>query len=140
MFDVQEREDVDAAIARCYYAHGIPFNVVKPQFQGMLYAINNAAKGYVPPKYERLRTSLLDKERSRNDSPLNALRNEWPTYGVSIISNGWSNVKNQSLMNIMVVSGGKAMFVNGYDCSESEHTSQNIADILLKANDHNSSL
>ncbi|ERN18985.1 hypothetical protein AMTR_s00194p00040050 [Amborella trichopoda] len=119
MFDAHAREDVAAAIARCYYAHGIPFNVVKgPQFQEMLYVINNAPKGYVPPKYERLRTSLLDKERSRIDSLLGTLRNEWPTCGVSIVS------------------GCKAMFVNGYDCSEIEHTSRNIADILLKANDH----
>ncbi|ERN18987.1 hypothetical protein AMTR_s00194p00041600 [Amborella trichopoda] len=103
MFDAHAREDVDAAIARCYYAHGISFNVVKgPQFQEILYAIYNALKGYFPPKYERLRTSLLDKERSRIDSQ----------------------------------HGGKAMFVNGYDCSEIEHTSQNIADILLKAIDH----
>ncbi|ERN08417.1 hypothetical protein AMTR_s03489p00005840, partial [Amborella trichopoda] len=119
MFDAHAREDVDAAIARCFYAHGISFNVVKgPQFQEMIYAINNAPKGYVPPKYERLRTSLLDKERSQIDNKLGALRNELPTYGVSIISDGWSNVKNQSLINIMVVSGGKAMFVIGYDCFE----------------------
>ncbi|ERM98275.1 hypothetical protein AMTR_s01894p00009550, partial [Amborella trichopoda] len=89
-----------------------------------------------PPKYERLRTSLLDKERTRIESQLGASRNEWPTYGVSFISDRWSNVKNQSLINIMVVSGGKAMFVNGYDCSEMEHTIQNIADILLKGIDH----
>ncbi|XP_011624458.1 uncharacterized protein LOC105420884, partial [Amborella trichopoda] len=31
---------------------------------------------------------------------------------------------------------GKAMFVIGYDCFEIEHTSQNVADILLKAIDH----
>ncbi|ERN03022.1 hypothetical protein AMTR_s00205p00021920 [Amborella trichopoda] len=89
MFEAHGREDVDAVTARYFYAHGIPFNIVRgPQFQEKIYAINNAPKGYVPPKYERLRTRLLDKQRSQIDHELGALRNEWPTYEISIISDG----------------------------------------------------
>ncbi|CAL5380973.1 unnamed protein product [Camellia sinensis] len=32
---------------------------------------------------------------------------DWSTHGVSIISDGWSNLKNQPLINIMAISGAK---------------------------------
>ncbi|ERM96108.1 hypothetical protein AMTR_s00841p00011080, partial [Amborella trichopoda] len=65
------RDDVDNTVACFFYAHGIFFNVTKgPRFYEMIYAVNNGPKGYVPTKYQRIRTTLLDKERSRINQAL----------------------------------------------------------------------
>ncbi|ERN10457.1 hypothetical protein AMTR_s00026p00236260, partial [Amborella trichopoda] len=91
-------------------AHNIPFNVSNgPKFHEMVYAINHGPKGYMPPQY--VRTSLLDRERSKIERALASLRNDWTTY----------------------VSRVEAMFLDGHDCSSKENISQNITNILLKA-------
>ncbi|GLJ04830.1 hypothetical protein SUGI_0004480 [Cryptomeria japonica] len=65
LFDVQGREAVDAAIGRFFYANRISFNVARsPFYEEMVRAINNAPAGYKPPGYEKLRTTLVDKEKS----------------------------------------------------------------------------
>ncbi|CAL5328732.1 unnamed protein product [Camellia sinensis] len=99
----------------------------------MVTAINNAPKGYKSPNYEKVRTNLLDKEQSKVQQSLNPLMQDWSIHGVSIVFDGWSNLKNQTLINIMAVSGGKAIFISGHDVSSKEKNATNIADLLIKA-------
>ncbi|KAL7236186.1 hypothetical protein ACSBR1_019449 [Camellia fascicularis] len=133
MFHIRNREEVDQTIARCLYSNGIAFNVVRsPWWADMVTAINNAPKGYKSPNYEKVRTNLLDKEQSKVQQSLNPLMQDWSIHGVSIVSDGWSNLKNQTLINIMAVSGGKAIFINGHDVSSKEKNATNIADLLFK--------
>ncbi|GFY88715.1 hypothetical protein Acr_06g0006550 [Actinidia rufa] len=101
----------------------------------MVTAIKNEPKGYKSPNYEKVRTSLLDKQQGKVKHALSPLMQEWATNGVSIIYDGWSNLKNQPLINVMAVSGGKAIFLNGHDVSAVEKTGANIAELLLKAID-----
>ncbi|KAL7209969.1 hypothetical protein ACSBR1_031524 [Camellia fascicularis] len=134
MFHIRNREEVDQTIARCLHCNGIAFNVVmSPWWADMVTAINNAPKGYKSPNYEKVRTNLLDKEQSKVQQSLNPLMQDWNIHGVSIVSDGWSNLKNQTLINIMAVSGGKAIFINGHDVSSKEKNATNIADLLFKA-------
>ncbi|KAF7112916.1 hypothetical protein RHSIM_RhsimUnG0179400 [Rhododendron simsii] len=131
MFKISTKEDVDQRIARCLYGNGIPFNVVRsPLWADMVAAINNAPKGYKSPNYEK------DKEQNKVRQALNPLMQDWSTHGVSIMSDGWSNIKNQQLINIMAVSGGKAIFINGHDVSAVEKNATNIAELLFKAIDY----
>ncbi|KAL7206240.1 hypothetical protein ACSBR2_019031 [Camellia fascicularis] len=133
MFHIRNREEVGQTIARCLYSNGIAFNVVRsPWWADMVTAINNAPKGYKSPNYEKVGTNLLDKEQSKVQQSLNPLMQDWSIHGVSIISDGWSNLKNQTLINIMAVSGGKAIFINGHDVSSKEKNATNIADLLFK--------
>ena len=60
---------------------------------------------------------------------------DWSTHGLSIASDGWSNLKNQQLINTMAVSGGRAVFVNGHDVSGMEKNGLNIAEFIFKAID-----
>ncbi|KAI8561094.1 hypothetical protein RHMOL_Rhmol04G0310100 [Rhododendron molle] len=137
MFNISSKEDVDQRIARCLYGNGVPFNVVRsPLWADMVAAINSAPKGYKSPNYEKVRTTLLDKEQNKVRQALSPLMQDWSTHGVSIISDGWSNIKNQHLINIMAVSGGKAIFISGHDVSSVEKNATNIAELLFKAIDY----
>eukprot|EP00253_Pinus_taeda_P024936 PITA_24936 len=50
LVNVQAREETDCRVARCIYACGIPFNVVRsPYWQDMIRAINKAPQGYKGP-------------------------------------------------------------------------------------------
>ena len=64
-FDIQTRARLDAEIARIFYTGGLPFNLAKNPYYVSSYsfAANHALGGYVPPGYNKLRTTLLQKEK-----------------------------------------------------------------------------
>ena len=134
--DITGREEVDAKVARFLYACGVPFNVLRsPYWHSMVKAINKAPIGYKSPGYEKARTVLLDKEKAKVKRALTRFTDGWADVGVSIVSDGWTNVRNQHLINILGVSSTGAVFLGAHDSSSVMASSQNIADILLKTID-----
>lgn len=75
---------------------------------------------------------LLDKEREKIHRSLSQFINEWVNSGVSIISDDWTNVIKQHLINVLgVLRSGTVFFV--VDGSSSiTSCPQNITDHLLK--------
>jgi hypothetical protein len=90
------RDDVDAKVSRFLYACGIPFNVLRsPYWHEMVQAINGAPKGYRSPEHDKARTLGLDRERAKIQGALGKFTNDWNLHGVSIVSDGWTNVKGK---------------------------------------------
>jgi hypothetical protein len=124
------RDDVDAKVYMFFYACGIPFNVLRsPYWHEMVQAVNGAPKGYRIPRYDKARTLGLDRERAKIQG---ALGNEWNLNGVSIVSDGWTNVKGKPLINILSVSKSGVIFLSAHDYSDRYKTRINIAYALLK--------
>jgi hypothetical protein len=98
----------------------------------MVQAINGAPKGYRRLGYEKARTLGLDSERAKIQGSLGKFTNEWNLNGVSIVSNGWTNVKGKPLINILGVSKSGVIFLSAHDYSDRYKTGINIADALLK--------
>jgi hypothetical protein len=116
LFDITHREEVDAKVARFLYACGVPFNVLRsPYWHSMIKAINKAPIGYKIPRYEKARTVLLDKEKAKVKRDLTQFTDGWADVGVSIVSDGWTNVRNQHLINILGVSSTGALFLGAHD-------------------------
>jgi hypothetical protein len=64
--DIGGRDEVDAKVVWFLYVCGLPFNVLhSPYWHDMAQAINKTPKGYKCPKYEKDRTMLLDRERTK---------------------------------------------------------------------------
>ncbi|XP_039819268.1 uncharacterized protein LOC120681712 [Panicum virgatum] len=133
-FGMIERDAVDMAIMQCLCANGIPFNVLRsPQWSEMVAAINKGPKGDKSPSSEKARTSLLDACKRNVEQDLGALKNTWHTHGVSIVSDGWTNMKNKPLINVIASNSRGSMFLYADDFSGIEKTGEAIADYLLKA-------
>jgi hypothetical protein len=60
------------------------------------------------------------------------MTNSWNEHGVSIVSDGWTNVKGKPLISVLVVSVSGAIFLSAYDYSEKFKTDINIAEPLLE--------
>ncbi|KAI8556403.1 hypothetical protein RHMOL_Rhmol05G0250100 [Rhododendron molle] len=127
--EILEDDDVEELMAT-------PLWKYVTKISDMVAAINSAPKGYKSPNYEKVRTTLLDKEQNKVRQALNPLMQDRSTHGVSIMSDGWSNIKNQQLINIMAISGGKAIFINGHDVSSVGKNTTNIAELPIKAIDY----
>lgn len=64
-FGVEIRDQLDQEIARMFYIEGLPFNLARnPHYlRAFQFAANNKIDGYVPPSYNKLRTTLLQKKK-----------------------------------------------------------------------------
>eukprot|EP01018_Ginkgo_biloba_P009952 Gb_24212 [translate_table: standard] len=134
MMEVGGREDVDSRVARCIYAWGISFNVVRsPYWQDMVRAINDGPKGYKTPSLEKVQTTLLTKEKSLVAQSIEPIRASWHTTGVSIVSDGWTDARNRPLINMIVVCPKGSMFLNAMDCNGELKDATFIANILINA-------
>ncbi|KAM0876754.1 hypothetical protein ACQ4PT_035969 [Festuca glaucescens] len=129
-----ERDDVDMKIMLFLCANRIPFNVLRsPQYFEMVAAIQKAPKGYKPPSYEKSRTTLLDACKRKVETDLAPVRQTWYSHGVSVISDGWTNMKNQPLINVIVSHSRGSVFLYAENFSGEEKTGEAIAKKLLQA-------
>ena len=105
-FNNQYREQLDSLIARTFYSAGLPFHFAKnPYWIEMIkFAANNNLVGYIPPSYNKLRTTLLQKERTHIDKLLKLIKDTWKEKGLSIVSDGWTDVQKRSFINFMATS------------------------------------
>ena len=112
MFDTTDRKNVDAAIGRLFFGSGMPFNIARsPLWKEAISMVNNAPKGYVPPSYEKLRTVVLDDEKKHIEERLQDFQGSWSYTGVSIVSDGWTDIAHRPLINILVSSPNGIMFI-----------------------------
>ena len=89
-----------------FYISGLPFNFARNPYyrNSYAYAATHSIPGYVPPGYNALRTTLLQKERAHVERLLKTIKDFWLENGVSMVFNGWSDPQRRPLINSMVVS------------------------------------
>ncbi|CAH1421335.1 unnamed protein product [Lactuca virosa] len=88
------------------YTGGLPFNLARnPHYvRAFQFAANKKIEGYVPPGYNKLRTTLLQKEKDNVHKLLEPLRSTWKEKCVTIVSDGWSDPTRKPLINFMATS------------------------------------
>ncbi|XP_023743186.1 uncharacterized protein LOC111891374 [Lactuca sativa] len=129
-----ERSMVDLQIVKALCANGIPFNVLRnPQFCDMINAIRKAPEGYKASSSEKARTVLLDECVRDVDKSLTPFKDTWYSQGLSIVSDGWSNIKHNSLINVLAVNFHGVMLMHADDFYGVEKTGARIAEFLRQA-------
>ncbi|GMP42453.1 hypothetical protein CsSME_00012201 [Camellia sinensis var. sinensis] len=134
-FNVAQRDIADKDCARMFYASGLPFNLARsPYFRKYSQSLaNSSLMGYTPPSYDRLRTTLLSREKAHVNRPLQPIRDTWNKKGVSLLSDGWSDRQRRPLINVMASSAGGAMFVKAIDSSGIVKDGEYVASLFIKA-------
>eukprot|EP01018_Ginkgo_biloba_P007030 Gb_02764 [translate_table: standard] len=92
-----------------------------------------APSGYKPPGFEKLRTTLVDKEKSHVEEEVAPLKHAWSIDGCSIVMDGWTNIRNHPLLNIIVSSTSGPYFFRAIDCSRKEKNTFFLRDVLSSA-------
>ncbi|RZC29160.1 hypothetical protein D0Y65_000946 [Glycine soja] len=118
-------------IARFFFRNGIPFNVAKSKsFKLMIEAIGTYGPHLKPPSYHELRVPLLKKELEYTKGLLRGHEEERIKYGCSIMSDGWTDRKNRTLINFLVNCSLGTQFMRSVDASEYMKTGQKIFELL----------
>ncbi|KAL4598363.1 hypothetical protein ACB092_11G054500 [Castanea dentata] len=117
LFQNNARHELDSQIARMFYIGGISFHFARnPYYRSSYsYAATHSIPGYIPPGYNVLRTTLLQREKAHVDRLLKPIKDFWVENGVSTVSDGWSDPQRRPLINIMVVSDGGPVFIKAID-------------------------
>ncbi|XP_042012124.1 uncharacterized protein LOC121760536 [Salvia splendens] len=121
--DVQEKELRDRActkLAKWFYEAGIPFNAAKHEsFKIAIESVGQYGPGMKPPSYHELRVPLLKKEVESVSALVKEHRDDWATYGCSIISDGWrDSVSHKEIINFLVNSPKGSIFIKSVDVSD----------------------
>ncbi|CAL5347327.1 unnamed protein product [Camellia sinensis] len=136
-FNQSVREHLHSLIARMFYSAGLPFHLARnPYFvDAFQYAAENQIVGYVPPGYNLLRTTLLQKERANIERLLEPTKKSWDEKGLSIVSDGWTDAQRRPLINFMAACNGGAMFIKAVNCEGETKDKYHIAKLISEVID-----
>ena len=95
----------------------------------MIEAIGTYGPHLKPPSYHELRVPLLKKELEYTKGLLRGHEEERIKYGCSIMSDGWMDRKNRTLINFLVNCSLGTQFVRSVDASEYMKTGQKIFEL-----------
>ena len=96
-------EPIIESICRFLYGHALPFVLVKsPLFASMVETIGNYGRGLKPLSYHETRVTYLKKEVNNLTLMLEKYKKEWKKTRCTLMSNGWLDKKNRSLINFLV--------------------------------------
>ena len=75
-FQNTTRYELDSRIAKMFYTGVLSFNFARNPYyhNSYAYAAANSIQGYVPPGYNALRTTLLQKERAHFERLLKPIK------------------------------------------------------------------
>ncbi|KAM0041362.1 putative ribonuclease H-like superfamily [Helianthus debilis subsp. tardiflorus] len=118
-------------IGRFFYENGIPFHAAtSPSFTSMLRSVGNFGRGLKPPTMHELRTWILKEEVKTTTEMVNDIKATWKTTGVSLLSDGWSDMRNRSLINFLVNNQYGTVFLKTVDASNCVKDAEKILELL----------
>ncbi|XP_028550851.1 uncharacterized protein LOC110112362 [Dendrobium catenatum] len=111
-------ERVCKDIGRFFYENAISFNVAtSPAYYNMIRSVGAFGRGFKPPTMYDLRTWIL-KELESTDKSIEEIKKTWAQTGVTIMSDGWSDIKHRSLINILINNPYGTVFLRSIEASD----------------------
>ena len=81
----------------------------------------------MPPSLEKIRTSLLEREKRAVEIAAETTRDSWAAQGISLIVDGWSDTRKRSIHGVVAYSKGESYFVDSHDASETGKSADVLA-------------
>ncbi|RVW19250.1 hypothetical protein CK203_095877 [Vitis vinifera] len=129
----EARERACTLITRWMYEAAIPFNAVTyPSFQPMIEAIGQYGVGMKGPTFHEVRVTNLKKELALTKDLMKDHMVEWGKNGCSIMSDGWTDRKERTLVNFLVNYSKGTMFMQSIDASSMIKTGEKMFELLDK--------
>ena len=119
------------AIANFWYHCDIPFNYARsPYWQSMIDAVAIVGLGFKAPTSESLRTKLLLETVDDVNLSLVEFRSSWAETRCTIMSDGWTDQRNRTLINFLVSCPKGTMFLKSVDASNKVKSIQLICEMI----------
>ncbi|KAL6584545.1 hypothetical protein OROMI_003834 [Orobanche minor] len=83
----------------------------------MCRSIGNYGRGLKPPTAHELSHWILDKEVQTTQEIIDDVKKTWTQTGVSILSDGWKDIRGRQLINFLVNNPHGTVFLKSVDAS-----------------------
>eukprot|EP00253_Pinus_taeda_P021780 PITA_21780 len=116
---VKKKQEADRVMGRCLFWSDLPLNITKtnPFWQLMCDAIAVVGPGYNSAAYEELRGPILQAKKQDINSRLVELKKTWEVSGCIVMSDGWTDRKDRTLLNFLVHCPKGTMFIKSVNAS-----------------------
>ncbi|KAG6631013.1 hypothetical protein CIPAW_13G061100 [Carya illinoinensis] len=106
------------AVARWWYDSNLPFNAAQSKFyQPAIDAMTAIGPGFKGPSLYELRGNLLKMAVNEVQNYLQQIKKVWTETGCTLMADGWTNQKQQSIINFLVYCPKGTMFLKSVDTS-----------------------
>ncbi|XP_042988710.1 uncharacterized protein LOC122316246 [Carya illinoinensis] len=106
------------AVARWWYDSNLPFNAAQSKFyQPAIDAMTAIRPGFKGPSLYELRGNLLKMAMNEVQDYLQQIKKVWNDTGCTLMAGGWTNQKQQSIINFLVYFPKGTMFLKSVDTS-----------------------
>ncbi|XP_062104413.1 uncharacterized protein LOC133815612 [Humulus lupulus] len=127
----EHRNQVCLDIGRFFFENGIPFNCARsPSYFNMLRSVGNYGRGLKAPTMHEMRTWILKEEEKTTSEIVNEIKATWKRTGVSLLLDGWSDMRNRSLINFLVNNPYGTVFLKTIDASDCVKDAQKLFELL----------
>jgi hypothetical protein len=132
-FNKKKRKEADMAVRRFWYHDNLSFNIAKsPFYQPMVDVIARAGPRYKAPSYSALRGKDIDEELECVKAQLEGLKSSWESTGCTIMSDGWTDQRNRTILNFLVAFPKGTMFLKSIDASSHVKDANLIYSMLVE--------
>ncbi|XP_050890118.1 uncharacterized protein LOC127095479 [Lathyrus oleraceus] len=133
-FNNETRDHLSSEIARLFYSASLSFNIVRnPYFiSAFTYAANSSISGYLPPSYNFISITMLQREKANILKLLQPIKDTWPEKNVSIFTDGWTDAQRRPLINFMAILNSGPMFLKVIDGTREYKDKHYIVTIILR--------
>lgn len=119
------------AAANFWYYNNLPFNVANnPYWEGLVNALTVAGKGFKTPSSKDLSGPLLEEAVKNTRLVVDEQKKFWRRKGCSILSDGWTDGRNRTLLNFLVASNGGLVFLKSIDASHEVKNAETLCNLL----------
>ena len=126
--NLQQKDDLDAQIARLFFACNLPFNLVEHDVFKQTIAM--LRPGYAPPTRKKLAGPLLDQIYNEvTEAAASVLKGK----NVTLVQDGWSDIHNSPVIAHSVHTEEKSYFVNSVDTGTNRKTATYWASLAIEA-------
>ncbi|KAF6161273.1 hypothetical protein GIB67_009160 [Kingdonia uniflora] len=125
-------ENIHGYIADFFYENNISFNCARSDsYSKMMQAIvqYNDLSTFKPPSYNDLRVEIL-KKKEETSNWVDNFKVHWKTYGVTIMTDWWTDGKGRSLIKFLVNCSKGTVFLKSIDGSAHIHDAELIYKML----------
>ncbi|KAK1555314.1 hypothetical protein Q3G72_024769 [Acer saccharum] len=118
-------------VGRFFFENGIPFNVASsPSFVSLLRSVGDYGRGYKAPSPHDLSSWVLQTEVETTRKIVEDVRKTWKATGVTIMSDGWTDIRGRSLLNFLVNNPKGTVFLKSTDASDAVKDTRLIFKLL----------
>ncbi|KAM2916542.1 hypothetical protein FF1_045441 [Malus domestica] len=136
------KEGMGRLISKFFIYENVPAaKASSHHFKNMVVGCQQAGVGVQPLTPYEIRNKYLDMEYKDIGEYVNKLRSKWETNGCTIMCDGWTGPTRLSIINFMVYSKGKTIFLKSVDASDHiknyKYIYKLLRDVIMEVGEHN---